>query len=271
MPAEEPPPAPATAATVRIRTFPVTGPEHSLEVSNRGEAPITVLGASLDLEQPGVTYDAVGLPGSTAFTLSRYEPAALAAQLTARAPQLLVLWYGTNEASLPALDSETLHQEYTAVIARLRASTGAECLLIGPTDRLMKDAAGRWTESVALGRVLTTLPTVAREAGCAYWSARAAMGGERSMLRWQRSDPALSHADGTHLTQLGYERLAASFVKELLGAYEASKAMPPEQVQAPTPDQVPTQVLAPQQTPPEEKEPAPLPTPAPVARKAEGG
>jgi len=249
VPAEEPPPA--TAPTVRMRAFPVTGPAHSLEVTNTGDGPITVLGASLDFEQPGITFDSAGLPGSTAFTLSRYEPASLDAQLAARRPQLLVFWYGTNEAGVPDLDPETLRQEYVALVSRLRASTGAECLLMGPTDRLMQDANGRWTETSALGRVLTTLPAVAREAGCAYWSARAAMGGERSMLRWQRAEPALSHADGTHLTQLGYEKLAASFVKDLLAAYEAYKAAPPEQVQAPDPGQVPTQAPTPKQAAPE--------------------
>jgi lysophospholipase L1-like esterase len=235
MPAEEPPAEPVTAPTVRIRSFPVSGPAHTLQVTNVGEGPITVLGASLDLEQPGLVYDAVGLPGSTIFTLSGYEPTALDQQLAARKPQLLVFWYGTNEAALSDLEPERLRQEYAALVSRLRASTGAECLIIGPTDRQKQTTSGRWTESVALGRVLTTLPAVAREAGCAYWSARAAMGGERSMLRWQRSEPVLGHPDGTHLTQAGYERLATSFVKELLGAYEAFKVAPPEQVQAPTP------------------------------------
>jgi lysophospholipase L1-like esterase len=235
MPPEEPPAEPLTAPTVRVRSFPVTGAAHTLEVSNAGGGPITVLGASLDFEQPGLVYDAVGLPGSTVFTLSRHEPEALEQQLSARTPQLLVFWYGTNEAGLPDLDPERLRQEYVALVSRLRASTGAECLIIGPTDRLQKTVSGRWTESVALGRVLTTLPAVAREAGCAYWSARAAMGGERSMLRWQRSEPVLGHADGIHLTPPGYERLAASFVRELLGAYEAYKVAPPEQVKAPAP------------------------------------
>ncbi|WP_224361439.1 GDSL-type esterase/lipase family protein [Hyalangium versicolor] len=258
---EDPAPAPVTAPTVRIRTIPVTGPEHTLEVTNAGEGPITVLGASLDFEQPGITYDAAGLPGSTAFTLSHEDPVALDTQLSARKPQLLVLWYGTNESGLPDLDSEALHKDYVALISRMRASTGAECLLIGPTDRLVQDASGHWTEAVALARVLSTLPKVARDAGCAYWSARAAMGGERSMLRWQRSTPVLGHEDGTHLTQPGYEQLAASFVKELLGAYDTYKAAPAEQVQAPTPGQVPTQGPAPQQAVPETHPTAPPPTP----------
>ncbi len=195
-----------------------------------------------------VTYDSVNLAGGTVLTLSGDESAALEAQLVERKPRLLLLWSGPHEAGVPELEPETLRQQSVVLISRLRASTGAECVLMGPTDSLMQDANGRWTEAVALGRVLATLPAVAREAGCAYWSARAAMGGERSMLRWQRAWPALAQEDGTSLTQPGYELLAASFVKDLLGAYEAYKTAPPEQVQAP-----------------------PIPTPAPVVRKSEGG
>ncbi len=281
MPAEDSLPEPVTEPTVRIRSFPVTGPAHTLEVKNVGQGPLTVLGASLDFESPGLVYDAVGLPGSTIFTLSRYATGPFEQQLAARQPQLLVFWYGTNEADLSSLDPEALRQEYVALVSRLRAATGAECLLIGPTDRLQKDTTGRWTEAVALGRVLTTLPAVAREAGCAYWSARAAMGGERSMMRWQRSDPPLGHLDGAHLTDLGYERLASSFVKELLVAYESYKSAPPEQVQAPAPERVPTQAPAPKPAPAQppalRQEPSstqglsPLSAPAPLAHHVEAG
>ena len=83
------------------------------------------------------------------LTLSSDASAALDTQLVERKPQLLVLWSGTHEAGLPELDPETLRTEYVALISRLRASTGAECVLMGPTDRLMQDANGRWTESVA--------------------------------------------------------------------------------------------------------------------------
>ncbi len=105
-----------------------------------------------------------------------------------------MFWYGTNEADLPDLDPEALRQEYVALLSRLRASTGAECLLIGPDgpaaagrERPVDGSASRWPGCSP------RCPAVAQEAGCAYWSARAAMGGERSMLRWQRAEPVLGH------------------------------------------------------------------------------
>ena len=82
----------------------------------------------------------------------------------------------------------------------------------------------------SLGAVLQALPQVAREQGCAWWSARAAMGGERSMVRWQRAEPALGLADGVHLTPQGYEHLADLFHADLLAAY--ARARPPGSTRA---------------------------------------
>lgn len=226
-PPEPPPPEPFTTPTVRLRSFPVSGQAHTLEVRNLGGGTLTVLGAALDSEQPGLGYDAVGLPGATAFTLRDMDPQALAAQLSARKPQLLVLGYGTQESDRTDLEAETLRRDYGALIARLRADAGgAECLLLGPPDRLRQREDGSWMEAPGLATVLAVLPEVAREQGCAYWSARAAMGGERSFLRWQRT--GLSEVDGARLTSAGQERLAATFLLDLLQAYESFKSRPAE-------------------------------------------
>lgn len=228
MPPDAPLPEPLTAPMVRIRSFPVTGPSHEVEVMAPEGSGVTVLGAALEYDTPGVVLDALGLPGAMASTLGGMDAAAVDAQLASRRPDLLVFWYGTNEAGKSDLDAAAVANDYPALIARLRKATGnAECLLMGPTDRLAQDASGHWTEAPALASVLDTLPRVARDAGCAYWSPRAAMGGERAMLRWQRSRPVLGHADGVHLTPEGYERLAASFARDFLAAYELRKKTEP--------------------------------------------
>jgi lysophospholipase L1-like esterase len=225
VPPEPPPPEPFTTPTVRIRSFPVTGPAHEVEVLNQGGGPLTVLGAALDLEQKGIAYDAAGLPGSTAATLASEDPTALAAQLSSRKPQLLVFWYGTNESGQADLDADKLRTEYGALIARLKKDAGgAECLVIGTTDRVQKRPDGKWEEAPALARVEKALPEVAREQGCAYWSPRAAMGAG-GMPRWQRD--GLGHEDGIHLMPEGYEKLAGMFLSDLLAAYETFKAQPP--------------------------------------------
>jgi lysophospholipase L1-like esterase len=223
MPPDAPLPEPLAAPTVRVRSFPVTGPAHTVQVAAPEGGGVTVLGASLEQDTPGVVLDALGLPGATAFTLRDMDAAAVDMQLASRRPDLLVFWYGTNEAGQADLDAAELRRDYAALITRLRKATNAECLLLGPTDRLEKDAEGRWREAPALASVLDALPRVAKDAGCAYWSARAAMGGERAMLRWQRAQPALGHPDGVHLTPEGYARLAGAFARDFLAAYEARK------------------------------------------------
>jgi hypothetical protein len=45
------------------------------------------------------------------------------------------------------------------------------------------------------------------------------------MLRWRHA--GLGHPDGIHLTPEGYEKLAGLFLADLLAAYEAFKAQPP--------------------------------------------
>ncbi len=206
-------------AGARVAVWPVRGRGHTLEVLNVGTAPVTLFGAALDLDQPGIRYDALGLPGSTSMLADGFDKDVLARQLEAREADLYVLFYGTNESAIAKLDPERLRRHYRSLLATLRrASPESDCLLIGPTDRLKKQNA-RWVEAPSINTVIRVLRELAREEGCAFWSARAAMGGPRSIARWQQLEPPLGHPDGVHLTRRGYETLAHSFTDDLLGAY----------------------------------------------------
>jgi lysophospholipase L1-like esterase len=210
--------APAKIAA-RVATWPVRGRGHTLEVVNVGAGPITLFGAALDLKQPGIRYDALGLPGSTSMLADGFDKRVLAHQLRARDADLYVLFYGTNESAIPRLDPERLRRHYSSLLATLRrASPESDCLLIGPTDRLKKEN-GRWVEAPSINTVIRVIRELARDEGCAFWSARAAMGGPRSIARWQQLDPPLGNEDGVHLTRRGYETLAQAFTDDLLGAY----------------------------------------------------
>ncbi|WNG30456.1 hypothetical protein F0U62_45445 [Cystobacter fuscus] len=225
VPPEPPPPEPFTTPTVRVRSFPVSGPAHEVVARNTGGGSLTVLGAALDLEQPGIGYEAVELPEATATTLAGLEPQALAAQLSSRQPRLLVFAYGQNESAHKDLDAQALRAEYGALIARLKKDAGgAECLVLGTPDRQELKPDGTWEDAPGLATVVTVLPEVAREQGCAYWSARAAMG-KGGMARWQAE--GLGHTDGSRLTPEGEEKLAGLFLNDLLAAYESFKAQPP--------------------------------------------
>ncbi len=206
----------------RVRSFPVKGLSHSIEVINAGDGPIAVFGAALDVERGGIVYDALGLPGSTAGLTDDYDKTVFGDQLRERRPDLYVLFYGTNESAFPDLDAEEYARRYTSLLRTLReASPSAECLLIGPTDRIADNDDGRLLPAESIDLVLRTVREVAAREGCAFWSSRAAMGGPFAMRRWQSTTPPLGHPDGVHLTREGYAALARAFVDDLLAAYRS--------------------------------------------------
>ncbi|MCI0670465.1 MAG: GDSL-type esterase/lipase family protein [Myxococcaceae bacterium] len=212
------------APAAKVVTFGAPRAAHTLTVRNLGPGPLSVFGASEELLRPGIVYDALGLPGSTIFTLAAQDPAALRAQLEARSPGLFVLFYGTNESAHPALDVDLMRAMYASVFRTLReAAPGAACLLIGPTDRMAAQADGTWTQAPSQDRVIAGVRQVAREQGCAFWSARAAMGGMGSIARWLDGSPVLAHPDRVHLTPEGYAQLADALVADLLAAYEEAR------------------------------------------------
>jgi lysophospholipase L1-like esterase len=191
-----------------------------------GPGPVSLFGVALDLDRPGVRYEALGLPGSTAVLADGYDRRTFVTGLRDRKPDLYVLFWGTNEAGQAGLEAEELRTHYVSLLGTLReAAPEAECLILGPTDRVRKTEAG-WSPAPSLERVLGVLRDLARTERCAFWSPRAAMGGPRAMLRWQSLDPPLGHADGVHLTPKGYEALADALVDDLLDAYEAQRGEP---------------------------------------------
>lgn len=197
-------------------------PAHTITVKNAGGGKLSLFGIASEHEQPGVIYDALGLPGATIFDLERMDPAALKVQVQARRPDLFVFFYGTNESALPDLDSERMKASYARVFKTLEeAAPGAECLFIGPTDRRDK-IGGRWVQALSQSIALKGIREVAKRHGCGFWSSSAAMGGKGGIARWLTRRPPLAHPDRVHLTPLGYRTLADAFHSELLEAYSSA-------------------------------------------------
>jgi lysophospholipase L1-like esterase len=220
-----PPPGEAVkSAGPRLIELRAPGAKHVVTVADLGPGPMSLFGVAHELDRPGIVLDAVGLPGSTVFTLASYDQAALAQELAARRPSAFFLFYGTNESSLRELDTQAMRAKYVTVFETLhKASPGAACLLIGPTDRQEQQGPkGEWLEAPSQRRVISVLREIARANGCAFWSARAAMGGPGSIRRWLEREPPLANEDRIHLTPEGYELLAGAFVDDLLAAYDAA-------------------------------------------------
>ncbi|MBI5481915.1 MAG: hypothetical protein HY906_23880, partial [Deltaproteobacteria bacterium] len=225
--ATPPPPPPGSPPRARVLELAAPGNQHEVTLTSVGDAPVAVFGVSHEVLRPGIVYDALGLPGATSMTLAGYAQQPLVDQLRAREVDLFVLFYGTNEASLPGeAVAAGLRPAYGKILTTLRlASPFASCLVLGPTDRMSRKKRGApWRPAESGDVVATELEVLAQEYGCAYWSTRSAMGGAGAIDRWWRASPPLAHRDHVHLTRMGYQQLAERYVADLLDAYDAWRA-----------------------------------------------
>lgn len=121
--------------------IPVPDGPHRLTVEPAGSGTLALFGVALERERPGVVIDGLGVVGRTVLQLAAWDWAVIGAQLAERAPRLVILQYGTNEADNPDLDLGALARRYEQVIARVRtAAPGAAILLLGPPDMAVREA-----------------------------------------------------------------------------------------------------------------------------------
>ena len=151
--------------------------------------------------------------------MQKQDSAHLSAQIKARDPQLLVYWTGGNELGYPSLRSRTgksYKRIYRKVIRSLRAGApSASCLLIGPLDQAER-VNGQVISKQNLDKIIRFQQEVAAEEGCAYWNARAAMGGRDSYATWLYHAPVLASSDMHHLTTRGRHLIGDTLADVLL-------------------------------------------------------
>lgn len=178
-----------------------------------------LLGVELFSGKPGVVYDELGLNGAELLDLERWSPELRSLLLGEAKADLLVLAYGTNETGNGGLDPQDYRAHATALLTALRQESGAPILVIGPTDRSNRYKRRRAPLLVRERVVIQALKEAAAAAGCAFWDARQAMGGEGSILKWRRS--GLAQRDLVHLTGAGYQRLGDQLADAMLKLYDA--------------------------------------------------
>lgn len=189
---------------------------HTLEVSvARGEP--RLYGVVLEREGPGVVYDSLGMVGARARRMLNFDDAHFRAQAEARAPSLVVLGFGGNEADDPIHRVEGYEEEFVEVIRRMRAGRkNVGCLVFGPLDQGKRDEKGEIVTMRTLPILIEAQRNAARREGCAFYDTFRAMGGEGSMGRWYRARPRLALGDFRHATPAGYEVIGNMFTKALL-------------------------------------------------------
>jgi lysophospholipase L1-like esterase len=224
---DDEPPIAISARTDAVRNEVFTfnrplGP-HRIEVRPRGNGPVRWHGVVQEREGRGVVVDTLGINGTRATDILKWDEALWREQLQRRDPALVMLAYGTNEALDHGEPIELYRDRLTEVLLRLRrAAPNASCVLVGPGDFARKDSSGRWASRSRLPLVIETQRAVSAAMGCGFWDLAAFMGGRGSIETWWRAHPQMAAEDRTHLTARGYVRMGMGLADALLEGYDVT-------------------------------------------------
>ena len=185
---------------------------HELVLETTGGGPVRVYGVAMERARPGVMVDAIGINGVHATHLVGKDPM-LKEHLSHRKPDLIAVQLGTNLKSKMPVGNYA--DEMRQILTFMRAAVPtASCLVVTPFDRTTVPVDESEPTPAYIPKIVEALKGVARDTGCAYWSAFDAMGGKGSFRRWQRL--GLANYDGMHLAHEGYDALAESLAGALL-------------------------------------------------------
>ncbi|SFS04206.1 Lysophospholipase L1 [Granulicella pectinivorans] len=205
-------------------TYACTPGVHDFELTTFDRAPVRLLG--LVTEQPGITYECLGINGAYAPLMLQWNQTLFADYLRQRDPNLIVLAYGTNEAAQSAAHNEDYIYDFNRLLQNLhRIVPEAAILVLGPYDRAMKTGRGRrasWHTFAGTDRIIADQKESCRQYHCAFYDERARQGGPGSAIRWVSA--GYGQPDRTHLTGTGYRALAQALYLDLLAAYKKFQA-----------------------------------------------
>jgi len=194
---------------------------HHFEVLTTQDAPVRLLGLSTE-NASGVTYEAAGINGAEASLFLRWNEALQQTLMAQTNPSLIVLAYGTNEAS----DHNWTEEGYAAMFRHIvercrRLAPQASIMVIGPPDRALRAGRRGWAPFEGVDRIIQAQRTVCHQMGCAYWDQRSRMGGLGSMREWV--SVSWAQGDHAHFTGEGYNELASALFSDIVQQYNAGQ------------------------------------------------
>ncbi len=181
---------------------------HELEIRPKGDGEVRLLGAVFETDKPGVVLDTLGIDGTRSANHLTWNVELWKQALARRAPDLIVLSYGTNEAVDDPVEIplERYREEFAQVLQRLRSEApSASCLVLSPVD-FPEVRDGALHPRPRLHAIIEIQRELAPAHGCGFWDGLAFMGGFGSMLDWSLADPPLARTDYLHFRREGSVR-----------------------------------------------------------------
>ena len=174
---------------------------------------LVIYGFSLSSDEPGITWNSVGVNGSTIYGFSHCER--LVTELQSLYPDLIIISLGTNDAYGYKFDGVTFKSYYSAFISKLKESMpGVPIILTSPGDCLLYRRYSN-PHNLEVEKILRDLCS---EYHLSFWDYFNIMGGYGSVRYWMRS--GLSTYDGVHYQPVGYGLQASMFMESLIKKYD---------------------------------------------------
>jgi lysophospholipase L1-like esterase len=224
----------------------------NLEIKTTSGGPVVISSIAIYDSRSGVSLSSIGYPGATVGILNKFAPDLLSDDLRRIDPQVVILAFGTNEASNDMLRPEAYTSVYEQVLDRIKAAVpSANIVIVGPPDgeeraSICKGAemdcrsanpsspakidAGQqgnhaepdchWHQLVKLSAVRDAESEIAARRGLAYWNWASIMPQECGAHRWVTASPPLMTPDHIHFTRGGYAMAADRFLPSLMPLVE---------------------------------------------------
>jgi hypothetical protein len=225
----------------------------TLEIKTTSSGPVVLSSIAIYDSRSGISLSSIGYPGATVGILNKFAPDLLSDDLRRINPQVVILAFGTNEASNYMLRPEAYTSLYEQVLDRIKAAVpSADIVIVGPPDGEERDSACKsapaevdcrspspsspakveagqgshagpdchWHQLVKLPEVRNAESEIAARRGLAYWNWASIMPQECGAHHWVTANPPLMTPDHIHFTRSGYAMSADRFLPTLMPLVE---------------------------------------------------
>lgn len=193
--------------------FPVREVKILFRKQKESAEPLVVFGMTLETEDPGIVYHAIGVNGAEVISYLRCQ--LLPKQLNVLQPDLIILSLGTNDAYGNSFDSAAFVANYTRLINRIQERNPETPVILTTPGDCYKNRKYPNRNNLA---ARAAIYEIARTQGYAVWDFFAVMGGLGSVQRWYAR--GLTAPDRVHLSRGGYELQGDLMFEALINAYE---------------------------------------------------
>jgi lysophospholipase L1-like esterase len=216
-----------------------------LELRTTGGGPVVISSIGIYNSHDGLSLSSVGFPGATVSLLNKFAPNLLADDLRRIDPQVVILAFGTNEASNDKLSQASYAATYEGVINKIKAALpAASIVIVGPADGEERgskckgateqvchgananEAASTGTPDCAwhrlpkLSEVRSAQQDIATRRKLSYWNWASIMPEDCGAHSWVTAEPPLMTPDHIHFTHAGYAKAADQLLPTITAVIE---------------------------------------------------